>query len=175
MPSFYVYLLSSLPMLHFGAKPPFSYDRFMELCRAQVPEADALLLEAVDRGDLGSFLMQPNLRRWVDFDTTLRNELARGRATRLHVEAAAYLREEANIDLSAVHAAQAALRQPSPLDGERMLDEMRWHFLEEAAVGHHFDLDRLVVYALELKILLRWERISGADKARQLDEATTRT
>mgnify|MGYP001767797458 CR=1 FL=1 len=175
MSSFYVYLLSSLPMLHFGAKPPFSYARFMELCRAQVPESDAALLEAVDQETGALVLTQPTMRRWVDFDTTLRNELARGRAARLHVEATAYLRQEASVDLSVVHAAQAALRQPSPLDGERMLDEMRWRFLEEAAVGHYFDLDRLVIYALELKILLRWERISVADKARLLDEATTRT
>ncbi len=172
MPSFYVYLLSSLPMLSFGAKPSFSYERFMELCRAQVPEADAAILEAVGRGEWSSALTQPMVRRWADFEAALRNELVRGRAARLHAEASVHLRGETSVDLSVAHVVQAALRHPSPLEGERMLDELRWNFLEESAAGHFFDPDRLIVYALELGILLRWERISGADKAGLFDATT---
>ncbi len=172
----YVFLLSSLPMLHIGAKPPFSFERFLALCHSQAPEADFAVLEAVGRGAWESALAEPLIRRWVDFDTALRNELVRGRGARLGVEPSLYLRGEAAYPGAWVaHGVQAALRHPSPLEGERMLDEMRWHFLEEEAAGRYFDLDRLIVYALELMILLRWERISGADKPRLLQEATIHT
>jgi hypothetical protein len=51
-----------------------------------------------------------------------------------------------------------------------MLDEARWRMLEELCVGHYFDLDFLIIYALKLLILERWQRIRTADGGRLLEE-----
>lgn len=169
MPNFYVYLISSLPMLHFGAKPPFSFERFLETCRDKVPEADIGLLKLVQEGYAyaGS---QPTLKKWRAFDTALRNELVKIRASRKHIEPLKYLRGDEYIEPYIAHIAMNAHRTPSILEAEKLLDQERWRALGELAVGHYFDLDFLIVYALELLILERWQRINTADKPRLLQE-----
>jgi hypothetical protein len=160
----YPYLVASLPMLHFGMKPPFSSDRFLELCREWIPEGDYRLLSTIPRPEEYTREGKPHrfIRAWIGFDTALRNELARVRAGRMHLDPAEHLRPDARADPSLAAGVLAATAHASPLDAERALDELRWKALGELASGHHFDLDVLLSYACRLEILLRWERIRTA-------------
>ena len=40
MPAYYTYLISSLPMLNFSAKAPFSLEGFLIKCKNLVPEKE---------------------------------------------------------------------------------------------------------------------------------------
>ncbi|OIO79485.1 MAG: hypothetical protein COW11_02735 [Candidatus Omnitrophica bacterium CG12_big_fil_rev_8_21_14_0_65_43_15] len=157
MSNYYVYLISSLPMLHPGAKPPFTSEKFLNMCEELVPDED---LEAV-RG-AGQW------PKWLEFDTGLRNELVKIRAAKKHLDPAKYLRGTAFAASEAVHAAAIASRNPSALDAERALDAARWHFLDELSMGHYFDLNFLIIYALKLGILERWARVDSADPAKEV-------
>lgn len=171
MSGLYVYLISSLPMLQFGARPPLSRDNFLELCQRLISGKDYVLLKdlpgpkeyAVYSGT------QPTLKRWVSFDTCLRNELVKVRAGSRHADTAKYLHEQDYDNLSLTQAALAAQRNPDPREGELMLDRQRWDFLEELSFGHYFDLDFLIVYAYKLNILWRWEEVRRADKKALLE------
>ena len=44
-------------------------------------------------------------------------------------------------------------------------------FLDGLSCGHYFDIILLVIYALKLKILLRWDNVYASDKDRLLEEA----
>jgi hypothetical protein len=57
---------------------------------------------------------------------------------------------------------------PSVLDTEKSLDVYRWQKLEELGFGHFFDLDALVVYALKLMIVVRWDSVSKIDSSEVL-------
>jgi hypothetical protein len=173
MADFYPYLIASLPMLHFGMKPPFSFERFLEGCRQFIPEKDLQLL---------STLPQPEqyfekgkrpriIQKWIEFDVALRNELVRIRATKKHVEPATYLRSGGYSGSSLAPAVMAANINTSVLDAEKTLDETRWKALEELATGHYFDLDLLITYAYKLLILQRWENIHSADGTVLLEQA----
>jgi hypothetical protein len=153
----YPYLIASLPMLHPGMKPPFSFDRFLGLCREWIPERDYQVLSTLPQPSQYSQGARHHrlIEGWIGFDTALRNELARERAGRRPLA-------------PGVHAATA---HASPLDAERALDEMRWKALEDLATGHYLDLDVLLAYACRLQILLRWERIRAADGRSLLEQA----
>ena len=71
MSTFYVYLISSLPMLHFGMRPPFSWEDFLGQCQRLIPENDyALLKNLPGPGQYADYSgTQETLRHWVDFDT----------------------------------------------------------------------------------------------------------
>lgn len=172
MPNFYTYLISSLPMLHFGAKPPFSFERFMEICLDKIPQDDANLLKLTTEGYIyeGS---QPTLKKWREFETALRNELVRVRASRKHLDPLKYIRGDGYVEPFISRLAMNAYRNPSILESEKLLDQERWQMLDELAIGHYFDLDFLIVYALKLLILERWERINSADSAQLLEEVLT--
>jgi len=159
MPAYYTYLISSLPSLVFGSEPPFLFAEFLGLCQSFIPQADFNILQ----GSSGS--NQPALRKWLEFDTTLRNELVKIRAARKKIDPEKYLRRDGFVDPYIAHSAINAYRNPSPLEGQRLLDYARWCLLDELCVGHYFDLDFLIIYAHKLLILERWKRIHSADSA----------
>lgn len=171
MPSYYTYLVSGLPMLHFGTRPPFTFERFIEICRGFIPHNELELLSSASiKGDYQDGPLAPTLKKWRNFDTALRNELVKIRAVRRKQEPLKYLRQTEYSDAGLVQLAAAACRNPSISEAERMLDEERWRFLEELLPGHYFDLDFLIVYAHKLLILERWEEIRTSDTSKVLAE-----
>ena len=109
------------------------------------------------------------LHKWRIFDTALRNELVKIRAARLGRDQENYLRCDGYTEPAISRIAMNAHRNPSILEAERMLDEERWHLLDELSLGHYFDLDLLVIYAIKLLILERWQRIRAADSAGEIE------
>lgn len=172
MPQFHVYLISSLPMLHFGMKPPFSFEKFLKMCEGLVSDEDAAVIASVaSRASSSRFtglLAKTVLGKWYNFDTSLRNELVKIRAARKHIDPLKYLRHDGFTESSISHAALAAARNPSIIESEKMLDRQRWHFLDELSIGHYFDIDFLIIYALKLLILGRWGRINSTDPVKEV-------
>jgi hypothetical protein len=168
MPKFYTYLISSLPVLTFGMKPPFSFERFLGTCRPFISEEDFLLLSnlPVTIDDYGKSLSHPTIKKWLDFDTTLRNELVKIRAHRKKIDAATYLRGKNPVDVAISHTALSSSKSTSILEAEKILDEARWQVLDDLSFGHYFDMDSLIIYAYKLKILERWDKIYTQDKER---------
>jgi len=158
-------------MLHFGMKAPLSFEKFLQACKDLIPDDELGLLLTVSLGDY-SASEQPTLRRWRAFDIELRNELAKIRASRKHIDAHKYLREDGCAEPSIAHAAMAAHRMPSIIEAERLLDQYRWQALDDMAFGHYFDIDALIVYAYKLRVLERWDAIRATDKRKALEEVT---
>jgi hypothetical protein len=173
MPDFYTYLITSLPMLHFGMKPPFSFERFLEQCRQFIPEKDFLLVSTLPKPEQYSATDKRYriIQKWIEFDGALRNELVKLRAGRKHVDPATYLRTDGYSGSSLAPVVIAANTTISILDAEKTLDEIRWKAIEELSTGHYFDLDLLITYAYKLLILQRWENIREADKTILLEHA----
>lgn len=171
MPNFYTYLIASLPMLHFNGRAPLGFEKFLKNCHTFIPQEDFEILktESID-GEYVFKNIHSILSQFQEFDTDLRNELAKVRSSRKHTDVAKYLRRERYIEPPIAHLAMNAYRSPSPLEGERILDEARWQKLEELSFGHYFDLEFLFIYALKLLILERWDRIYAADKISLLEE-----
>ncbi|HRZ13966.1 MAG TPA: DUF2764 family protein [Candidatus Omnitrophota bacterium] len=170
--SAYYFLMASLPMLHFGAKPPFSFQRFLQTCQDAVGEKDLQAVRVCARDILAG---QPPehalLRQWLAFEIELRNELVKIRASRKKLDPASYLRPDGSGDIAVYHSAMNSHRIPSLIESELFLDQERWRKLDELAAGHFFDLEALLVYALQLRILWRWEHIAAADKNAALEQA----
>lgn len=157
-------------MLQFGGKPPFSFERFIEMCRDHVPGEDlAQVKQCADDAFIQKAQSQPALAQWAVFETSLRNELVRIRAGRKKIDGSKYLRAEGSGDVAMYHRAMASHRILSPVESEKFLDGERWLRLEELSLGHFFDCDALIVYALKLRILLRWDIIDRADKQEALE------
>lgn len=172
MAAYYVYIVSSLPMLQFGAKPPFSYEKFLLICKDLIPEHELGLLEAIYNGKEESYDHSfLSLNEWRKFDTALKNEIVKIRAVRRHKDPAKYLRRDGYYDPALSHIAVNAYRNPSILESEKMLDEARWRVFDEITAGHYFDIDVLITYAYRLLMLEKWDKIQNADRARALEEA----
>jgi hypothetical protein len=160
----YYYFMASLPMLEFGAKMPFSRDRFINLCREYLTLMDAEFIQRVN--------ILPNenaedssriLREWKRFDIILRNEMARSRALKYGMDAQPYIRGDDYSDPVVFKFAKWILEQDSPLGMELALDRFRWQKIDELGKGHYFDIDCLTVYVLHLLILDKWNKINSVN------------
>ena len=173
MADFFTYLITSLPMLHFGMKPPFSFERFLEVCYPLIPEKDSRILRTLPQPQqyFEKGKRHRTIQKWIEFDSALRNELVKNRASRKHVDPATYLRTNDYSGSSLVAVVMVANTNTSILDAEKTLDEIRWKALEELSTGHYFDLDLLITYAYKLLILQRWENIRNADGTILLEQA----
>lgn len=143
----------------------------MNICSRLIPEKDIEILNSLPQIEVGLYQgSQPTLMKWQGFEIALRNELVKIRASHRRIDPLKFLRQDSYIDFSLAHIAMNAHRSPSILEGEKTLDQERWHFLDGLSFGHYFDLDTLIVYALKLLILERWEKINAADKTKILEE-----
>jgi len=165
MADFYPYLVASLPMLQFPMKPPFSSERFLEVCCPLIPEKDCQVLRTLpqpeDYGESSTRL--PVIRQWVEFNVALRNELVKVRAAKRHLEPGPFLRPGSSRGSFFAPAGVGAHMTGSLLDTEKAIDETRWKLLDALATGHYFDLEFLIIYAWKLRILERWENIQHAN------------
>ncbi|RKY42143.1 MAG: hypothetical protein DRP85_03780 [Candidatus Makaraimicrobium thalassicum] len=147
----YYYLVASLPYLGFGDSPPVDRDMFISECKKWLSPAD---METLLAAEMWRFEIAEEeidlLREWKSFDSGLREELARVRASRKR--AGGYKVPERLKEIMGLE---------TPLLMEEKLERFRWDFLEEKGASYHFDVNWLVVYFLKLQIL---ERLGVFDK-----------
>lgn len=159
-------------MLHFGAKPILSFERFLAMCEGLIPRSEAEVLKALNLTAEGVAVAgNDTLKRWHEFDMALRNDLVRIRASRRRLDPSRYLRSDGYSEAHLYQIALQAYRNASLLEGEIALDQERWRFIDELTPGHYFDFDVLIIYGLKLLILEKWEKIHTADSAAQAETA----
>jgi hypothetical protein len=176
MPGYYVYFISSLPMLRFTANLPFSAQKFLDMCAGLISKQDieALQQSLNIRTDFSYKGPSEVLRKWCSFNIALNNEIVKIRAARRHLAPDKYLRKDGYGSFDVVHIAIASHRSASLIEGEKILDQARWDYLEGLSFGHYFDLDFLLIYLQKLIILERWQRINSANKQELLESVLTK-
>jgi hypothetical protein len=171
MANLYTYIIASLPALTFSTACAMNSQKFLQACVGLISKEDEEVLKAIladrEMPQTDSFVF----KRWQDFDTALRNELARLRSARKRKDPGKHIRGNPYWEASIIHTAMTAYKNISPLEAEKILDEQRWRFLEELNFGHYFDFDFLTIYALKLKIIERWQNIHKAEKEILLEGA----
>jgi len=171
----YYYIIASLPMLHFGMKPPFSYPDFLEACGSELNQDDMDILArlSIEPSDLWeSDSHSALLKEWKRFNKSLANELVRTRAVKQGKDPNKYLRGSDGLDPFIAPLAHWAAHQNSPMEAELYLDKIRWEKIEEVKAGHYFDIEYLIAYGIELRILERWARINSGEGAKVLEGFT---
>lgn len=151
----YYSLVASLPLLTNRTDPPVDEDYFMASCYAQLsPEGCSILEQCSLAPSDEAGCVHPVLAEWWEWETSLRNELTFVRSEKMGLEPERWLRGDGEIGAFRElvgHAVQAK----TPLEAEEMLNDARWEFLDSLEVGHHFDLEFLILYRLKLQIASR--------------------
>jgi len=155
----YYYFISSLPTLTFGEKPPMSTSDFIENSKQWLPKNDWQDLNTIAKN---SNELKKNIAlKWKNFNENLIYLLAAERATRLGKDQSPYLEKAGLVEPAVRSAVQDALKASDPSEAERILDKIKWNFLDDISIMHHFDFNIALSYLLKLKIL---ERRATLDK-----------
>ncbi|HEX9935249.1 MAG TPA: DUF2764 family protein [bacterium] len=142
--SSHYYLVAQLPMLFFDRVPGITISNFLGEAEKWMSPADFSMLRGVRLGETDPLKPVSGLARtYGAFEKQFAGELAEWRKARRN-------RQETKPSFP-----QALVREGNPLEVEKKLLLYRWRAIEEYAVGHHFDMDILSAYYLQLQILDR--------------------
>ncbi|MDR1210975.1 MAG: DUF2764 domain-containing protein [Spirochaetaceae bacterium] len=153
--SSYYYLVAQLPYLVYGQGTPMSSGDFRSLAGEKLAAADAALLDFCVLDPARAPPLKPGsvfLGRWLEWEMTLRLNLAQYRAQKL--------RREFSLDVpqypsDAAALAKAALSMDAPLEAELFLDKARWGAIESFEGIDYFNRNRIYAYLLKLLLLER--------------------
>lgn len=158
-------------MFFYDEALPLSRQAFLEMCGIELADEDYRLIENASTHDLdGGGPTCRALDAWRAWEGTLRNELVKVRAQTKGWEAEKYVREGPEA-FGVERTAREAAGDNSPLAGEDTLNRARWSFLDDLETGHHFDMEKLVVYFLKLQLLERkasFDKEKGAEKFEEI-------
>ncbi len=166
------YLVASLPPVALGEPPPWTPEEFLFHCQGALdPDAWCELSLIVEgRAEEGA---SEFAAWWVSLDAQLRNIQARFRAGRLNIEARPYLRTHSGYDVAAGQAVTDAMTRTQPLERELALDRCRWNALEERILHDPFGLDVVMAYAVRLRLMERWARLSDEEGLKRVETFIT--
>ncbi len=161
--SSYYYLVATLPMLRYEDDAPMSHEAFLELCHGNIGDSDYRLVQAASLVAVeGEPCKHPFLRKWNQFRDMVAKELNDQRARKLELGGDRY-RNDGDKEYRISETVRAALAAPDPLQGELLLMQLYWKYLDDLSGLHTFDIEALLAYAVKLQILERKGRFSLQD------------
>lgn len=173
------YLVSSLPELELGAKPPMTPEEFLFRLHGVLTEEELASVQAVLEGNSDG-VPAGFAKEWSSFEAQLRNACVRYRAQKAGgMDAANYLHEFEGYRVSLEKSASDALSASDPLEREKRLDQTRFDKLNEMASADAFGFTAVLAFASKLKLVMRWagmEAEVGREKVETfIDESTQPT
>lgn len=153
----YYYLVSILPSLVFGKKLPLDSEKFRQLCTSHLGRSDNESLCQIMMPNPEKKVLHKFFDDWNNWDSELKKELALMRASRIsdrNNSQLSHLPRTVNEHNTLINQIMTA---KNPLDAEKVLAKARWNQLDNMEFGHYFDFEKIISYALKLKIMERLE------------------
>ena len=163
----YYYLVSQLPYLIYGQKPPMSPESFRKMAGPLMSARDAELLNLVSlcpaplkSEDFSSLKIASSgsdfIDNWRKWEWVLRLNLAKHRFVKINRGGTA-MEEPPSFppDVLAV-VSRAMTIEESPLEAELFLDKARWNAIEVFQGNNYFDRNIIYAYLLKLMLLERY-------------------
>jgi len=138
-----VYLISSLPTLYFGQKPPISMEEFMhdihgQLSKKNIEKVKNINIQSLNKDDANS-----KLNSMVALQNDIQCDLE--------------LIRKAKRDNNAPNpkSLSKTVVDSNPLEREELLMKLQWDALSSIEFGESFTLTEIMIYKLKLQILER--------------------
>lgn len=168
----YYYLIAQLPGLEFGKETYLTRDFFLEEAAKWLSEKDWQELEKTGFNQLKDGGKSSFLRKYQNFELTLRRELVDYRKG-LSADYLAGAGQEKVPDFQPGEVLTRDLLEGNPLEVEKKILFFRWQKAEELAQGSAFSLEAVLAYFLKLEILetmKKFDREKGAKEFESLTE-----
>lgn len=150
----HVYLVSSLPHLRFGDKPPMSAEAFRAACGGWLSADELALVDAAlenrEPARVG------HATAWWSGEVQLRDAVVRVRAKARGVDASPYIKPYDGFSAAIEKRVADAFTRPDPLEQEMELDRARWSLVDELTVADPFGFPSVLAFAVQVRIAERW-------------------
>ncbi len=164
------YLVSSLPYLRFGEKPPLDRIAFRAACVGQLVPADLAVLDAVLENcepPAGAAL------QWWTGEVQLRDAVVRVRAKARSADASRFIKPHVGFSTTIEKMVADAFTRSNPLEQEMEIDRARWILAEEIAVSDPFGFPAVLAFAVKLRIAERWAAMDEKTGQERVEDVVT--
>lgn len=168
------YLISSLQPLVLDGPAPYSMERYLEMCRDQLPTVQADAISAV----VGSRPVADwsVARAWTDLESQLRNAAAAERARARGLDPAKWRHAVDGCSLFWANRVAAAFQEKDPAKRDRLLDQVWWDAAGELTpAAAPLSAAAALTYAIRLSLVIRRRAISADAGNATFDRLTSAT
>jgi len=161
------YLVSSLPVLRLGEKPPMSVEAFRSACAGHLSDDEMLAVEAVLE------TREPPVGEasgWWNSEVQLRDAVVRVRAKNRSTDAASFLKPYEGFSVAIEKRVTDAFARPNPLEQELALDEARWVLADELALAEPFGFPGVLAFAIKVRMAERWAELDETIGQEKVEE-----
>jgi len=149
----YWYLVSSLPGLHLGEKPPMGAAAFRAACIGELSEPQLASIDAALEN------VQPPVgaaTEWWNSEVQLRDAVVQVRAKNRSADSSQFIQPYDGFSVTIEKWVTDAFARSDPQAQEMELDRARWTLVEELAVTDPFGFSALLAFAVKVRIAERW-------------------
>ena len=176
------FLVSSLPYLRLGEKPPMDVAGFRAACAGHLSDEELSAVDAVLENreppldSRAKHAAEPDAAPASSFwngEVQLRDAVARVRAKNRGIDAARFVRPHDGFSVSIEKMVIDAFTRPNPLEQEMNLDRARWTLADELALTDAFGFAAVFAFAAKVRLAERWagmDEETGAEKVEELIE-----
>ncbi|MBC8207387.1 MAG: DUF2764 family protein [Kiritimatiellales bacterium] len=164
------YLVSSLPYLRFGDKPPMSAKAFRAACVGWVADDERVVIDAALENREPEAGVSP-AELWWNGEVQLRDAVVRVRAKNRGTDASRFIQPHDGFSVTIEKMVTDAFTRPDPMEQEMELDRARWSLVDELAVGDLFGFAAVLAFAVKVRIAERWAGLdeeAGKEKVEEL-------
>ncbi len=161
------YLVSSLPVLRLGEKPPMDVVGFRAACTGHLSDNETAAIEAV----LENREPPPGLasKHW-NTEVQLRDAVVRVRAKNRGVDAAPFLKPFDGFSVTVEKMVSDALGRSNPLEQEEDVDRIRWMLADELALTDPFGFPGVLAFAIKVRMAERWAQMDETMGQEKVEE-----
>ena len=169
------YLVSSLPHLRLGEKPPMDVGAFRAACVGHLSDNETAAIEAVLEN------REPPVGEasgWWNSEVQLRDAVVRVRAKNRGTDATPFLKPYDGFSVAIEKQVTDAFARPDPLEQELALDESRWLLADELALTEPFGFPGVLAFAIKVRIAERWvdlDEETGKEEVEEIIEGSLKT
>ena len=147
------YLVSSLPSLRFGDKPPMGAEAFRAACAGWLADDELAVVDAAleNREPPAGAAAE-----WWNGEVQLRDAVVRVRAKSRGADASPFIKPHDGFSATIEKMVADAFARPDPMEQEMELDRTRWTLVEELCVMQPFGFAAVLAFAVKVRIAERW-------------------
>ncbi|HKL21888.1 MAG TPA: DUF2764 family protein [Tichowtungia sp.] len=168
----HIYLVSSLPTLRIGDKPPMGAEAFRAACTGWLSDDE---LDAVDAALENRAPTQSGVASaWWNGEVQLRDAVVRVRSKNRGVEGSSFIKPYEGFSATIEKMVTDAFTRPDPLEQEMELDRARWSLIEDLTLTAPFGFAAVLAFAVKVRIAERWAQMdeeAGKQNVEQFIEA----
>jgi hypothetical protein len=162
------YLVSSLPTLRIGEKPPMGREAFRAACVGWLSEDELGLIDAALENREPA--MAGCASAWWNTEVQLRDAVVRVRAKNRNTDASPFIKPHEGFSATIEKMVTDAFTRPDPLEQEMDIDRARWSLVEELAVFEPFGFAAILAFAVKVRIAERWAGMEDATGQERVEE-----